>query len=102
MNRATAALTAGQAVALGVVVVGCATAATITGHLPGSDLLAILTAVGGGTAGVVGAHVGASQVSAALGSPAQPAPAPPTSIPAPGVGATVPSPEARLNEVGGA
>ena len=89
-------LTAGQAILLGVAVVGCATAATITGHLSGAELVSILTMVGGGTAGVVGAHVGASQVSAAWGATTQTAPGAPApsstggpSVPPPPVGAQV-------------
>lgn len=47
-----------QALILGVVVIGCATAATVTGHLSGSDLMTVLLTVGTGGAVVAGAHVG--------------------------------------------
>lgn len=60
MNTLLAAGKTAQALILGVVVVGCATAATITGHLTGNDLLTVFTTVGIGGAVVAGAHVGGS------------------------------------------
>ena len=93
MNFLRTTLTTGQALVLGVVIVGCATAATITGHLTGTELLTALGLVGGGAAGVTGAHVGATNtvnaltgstglISAAQSGTAQPGPAAVASPPA--------------------
>ena len=110
MNLLRSALTTSQAMVLGVVIVGCATAATITGHLTGSELLTALGLVGGGAVGVTGAHIGANTAANAIASgvtaaaantaaptvPASPSPAPPPAnltatgtAPAPGPAAVV-------------
>lgn len=78
----------GAILALGVV--GAATAALCTGNLSSGDWLATVTAATTGTAGIVGAHVGASAVMTP--SPLPPAPAPATVAP-PAV-ETAPAPEA--------
>jgi hypothetical protein len=75
MNFIRNAANASQAIILGVVIVGCATATTITGHLTGSDLLVVLGVASGVTGGVTGAHVGANaavNATAAAGSGSSP------------------------------
>lgn len=69
MTRLLSGAQTAQAMIIGVVIVGCATAATITGHLTGEQLLATCTLVGGGAVGVTGAHVGANAATASPSTP---------------------------------
>lgn len=97
--------TKAQALILGVVVVGCATAATITGHLTGNDLLVVLTGAVGAGGAVTAAHVGGTTATNAITSSAatQPAPvaAPSGGAVADGTGtAPAPSPVAAVDQAG--
>lgn len=68
MTKLASALSTGQALILAVVVVGCATAAVITGHISGGDFLGILGGVGLTGGVVTTAHVVGTQVNTAAGS----------------------------------
>lgn len=67
MNKLTTALTGTQPLLLALGVLGCATAACITGHISGTDFLAVAGVVGGGAGIVTTAHVVGTQVNTAAG-----------------------------------
>jgi hypothetical protein len=67
---------------LAIGVIGAATAALCTGNLSSGDWLAIVTGTTTGTAGIVGAHVGASAALSPPPTQAVTVPAPPVT-PAP-------------------
>lgn len=81
MVKLASVVSTGQALILGVVVMGCATAAVVTGHISGSDFMTVTGITLGAGGAVTAAHVGgvvANSSGAASAAPAPVAPAAPT------------------------
>lgn len=76
MTALVNALSTVQALLLALAIVGCATAATITGHLTGTELLGVFAGLGVIGGGVTTAHVVGTQINTAAGSSPQPAQSP--------------------------
>lgn len=77
MDKIVSAITTAQALILGVVTLGCATAGLLTGHLDQGAWLGVAGGVGGIGGLVTTAHVVGSQVNAAASPPPAPATAGP-------------------------
>ena len=82
MKSLQALLNGNQALVLALSVIGCATAAVITGHISSSDFLGLVAGVGvvGGTvttAHVVGTQINNASTPMPIPTPAPPAPTPP-------------------------
>lgn len=60
MGKLNTAISTSQALILGVVVVGCSTAAVVTGHISGSEFMTAVGIVLGAGGAVTAAHVGGS------------------------------------------
>ena len=94
MTKLVGAFTATQAAVLAVAIVGCATAATVTGHMSTDQYTSLLLTIGGGGIAVTGAHVGGNVASSTAAAPL-PAPSPPApALPAAVDNAAAPAPSA--------
>lgn len=74
MKTLVSFLSTSQALVLGVVTIGCATAGLLTGHLDQGAWLGVTGGVGAAGSLVTTAHVVGTQVNAAAGSPTSTAP----------------------------
>lgn len=86
MTNAAGKLSGLSGLVLAVAVIGCVTALSITGHIPGNDALIAIVGVATGGTGIVAAHVGGAVATNAAGAvtgisaPSTPTPAAPAPV----------------------